>query len=298
MLKIIEKKKIWFSISIIIMLIGLGFAIVRGMNFGIDFVGGTKVVLSLNEGYDKEEVDSITKKYADDVVTNTSNDTEYEIRSSSLDSQGVSDLVDELKEKYSLGDDILVSQDEIGASVGNELKRNAIISLAIAFVAMLIYIAIRFEWSFGFAALIALFHDILITTSFYVIFGIQINTPFIAAILTLVGYSINDTIVVFDRIRENRKKLRGKTEAEIANISITETLTRSINTSLTTLITISAVGVFVPAVRDFAVPLMVGIASGTCSSIFIASPIWVMIKNGQDKKKKNGKSKEKIATAN
>ena len=298
MLKIIEKKKIWFSISIIIMLIGLGFAIVRGMNFGIDFVGGTKVVLSLNEGYDKEEVDSITKKYADDVVTNTSNGTEYEIRSSSLDSQGVSDLVDELKEKYSLEDDILVSQDEIGASVGNELKRNAIISLAIAFVAMLIYIAIRFEWSFGFAALIALFHDIFITTSFYVIFGIQINTPFIAAILTLVGYSINDTIVVFDRIRENRKKLRGKTEAEIANISITETLTRSINTSLTTLITISAVGVFVPAVRDFAVPLMVGIASGTCSSIFIASPIWVMIKNGQDKKKNNGKSKEKIATAN
>ena len=298
MLKIIEKKKIWFSISIIIMLIGLGFAIVRGMNFGIDFVGGTKVVLSLNEGYDKEEVDSITKKYADDVVTNTSNDTEYEIRSSSLDSQGVNDLVDELKEKYSLGDDILVSQDEIGASVGNELKRNAVTSLAIAFVAMLIYIAIRFEWSFGFAALIALFHDIFITTSFYVIFDVQINTPFIAAILTLVGYSINDTIVVFDRIRENRKKLRGKTEAEIANISITETLTRSINTSLTTLITISAVGVFVPAVRDFAVPLMVGIASGTCSSIFIASPIWVMIKNGQDKKKKNGKSKEKIATAN
>lgn len=298
MLKIIEKKKIWFSISIIIMLIGLGFAVVKGMNFGIDFVGGTKVVLSLNEGYDKEEVDSITKKYADDVVTNTSNDTEYEIRSSSLDSQGVSDLVDELKEKYSLEDDILVSQDEIGASVGNELKQNAIISLAIAFVAMLIYIAIRFEWSFGFAALIALFHDIFITTSFYVIFDVQINTPFIAAILTLVGYSINDTIVVFDRIRENRKKLRGKTESEIANISITETLTRSINTSLTTLITISAVGVFVPAVRDFAVPLMVGIASGTCSSIFIASPIWVMIKNGQDKKKKNGKSKEKIATAN
>lgn len=298
MLKIIEKKKIWFSISIIIMLIGLGFAVVKGMNFGIDFVGGTKVVLSLNEGYDKEEVDSITKKYADDVVTNTSNDTEYEIRSSSLDSQGVSDLVDELKAKYSLEDDILVSQDEIGASVGNELKQNAIISLAIAFVAMLIYIAIRFEWSFGFAALIALFHDIFITTSFYVIFDVQINTPFIAAILTLVGYSINDTIVVFDRIRENRKKLRGKTESEIANISITETLTRSINTSLTTLITISAVGVFVPAVRDFAVPLMVGIASGTCSSIFIASPIWVMIKNGQDKKKKNGKSKEKIATAN
>lgn len=298
MLNIIGKKKICFSLSLVLILIGIGFSIVKGLNFGIDFVGGTKVVLNLNEGYIKEDIDIITKKYADDVVTNTSGETEYEIRSSSLDYQKVSDLVSEIKEEYSLEDDILVSQDEIGASVGKELKKNSIVALVLTFIAMLIYVAIRFEWSYGAAALIALVHDVIITLCFYAVFNIQINTPFIAAILTIIGYSINDTIVIFDRIRTNKKKLRGKSDEEIANISVNETLSRSINTSLTTLMTIVSVGIFVPAVRDFAMPLIVGIIAGAYSSIFIASPIWIMI-NNRNKKKSNteNKSKGKIATA-
>lgn len=159
----------------------------------------------------------------------------------------------------------------------------------IAVIGMLIYVVIRFEFSFGIAAIIALLHDVLITISVYAVFGITINTPFIAAILTIVGYSINDTIVIFDRIRENRKKLRGKSVEEIADMSITQTMSRSINTTLTTLITIVCVYIFVPTVRDFAFPLIVGIASGACSSIFIASPIWCILANRQKNKKARNK---------
>ena len=149
----------------------------------------------------------------------------------------------------------------------------------IAFAVMLIYVAIRFEFKFGVAALIATVHDILITLCFYAIFNIQVNTPFIAAILTIVGYSMNDTIVIFDRIRENTKKLRRANSTEIANVSITETMTRSINTSLSTLVTIIAINILVPSVREFTVPLIVGIITGAYSSIFIASPVWVLLRN-------------------
>ena len=238
-LKIIEKTKIWFVMSAIVIIIGIGFMVFRGFNVGIDFKGGTQVVIQLKEGFNKDEVDTIAKKYTDDFVSNTVENNQYEIKSGSLDSQKVGELVNELKSTYELGDNPLVSQDEIGASIGNDLKKNSIIALGIAFIAMLIYIAIRFEIKFGIAALIALFHDILITLSFYAIFNIQINTPFIAAILTIIGYSMNDTIVIFDRIRENSKTMRRKSDiSEIADVSVTQTMARSINTTLTTLFTI------------------------------------------------------------
>ena len=151
---------------------------------------------------------------------------------------------------------------------------------------MLIYIAIRFEFNFGVAALTALLHDVLITLAVYAIFNIPVNSSFIAAMLTIVGYSINDTIVVFDRIRENSHSMRRSTPAEIANVSINKTLARSINTSLTTLIIIGAVNIFVPTVREFSFPLLIGIAAGAYSSIFIASPIWVLLKKRNTKSKK------------
>ncbi|MGL5243729.1 MAG: protein translocase subunit SecF, partial [Sarcina sp.] len=158
-------------------------------------------------------------------------------------------------------------------------------ALGIAVMFMLIYVAIRFEVDFGIAAIVALAHDILITLSIFAIFQITVNTPFIAAILTIVGYSINDTIVIFDRIRENRKKMRSASYVEVADKSITQTMTRSINTTLTTLITIVAVYIFVPTVRDFAFPLIIGIACGAYSSIFIASPVWCFLKNRKSKHK-------------
>ena len=285
MFKIVEKSKIWFSISLAIILIGVVLMCTRGLNFGIDFKGGTKLVVELGDNFDKVEVDNIVKEYASDEVTKTVEGTQYEIKSTELDETKTAELFDALKEKYTLDDSALVSETQIGPSVGKELSRNAIIAVLVACVAMLVYIAIRFEFTFGVAAIGALIHDVLITLSVYAIFDIPVNSSFIAAMLTIVGYSINDTIVVFDRIRENNHSMRRSNPAEIANKSINKTLARSINTSLTTLIIIGAVNVFVPTVREFSFPLLIGIAAGAYSSIFIASPIWVILKNKMNKKK-------------
>lgn len=285
MLKIIEKTKVWFSISLVIIFVGLILMASRGLNFGIDFKGGTKLVVELGEGFDKPAVDEIVKKYAPDAVTKTVEKTQYEIKSKNLDENKTSDLFNDLKETYGLEDSDLLSQDQISGSIGKELTQKSIIAVLVACVAMLIYIGIRFKLDFGIAALIALFHDVLITLAVYVVFDIPVNTPFIAAILTIVGYSINDTIVVFDRIRENSKSMRRAKPEEIANKSINQTLARSINTSLTTLVVIGAVNVFVPTVREFSLPLLVGIASGAYSSIFIASPVWVILRKRHEVKK-------------
>ena len=285
MFKIVEKSKIWFSISHAIILIGVVLMCTRGLNFGIDFKGGTKLVVELGDNFDKVEVDNIVKEYASDAVTKTVEGTQYEIKSTELDETKTAELFDALKEKYTLDDSALVSETQIGPSVGKELSRNAIIAVLVACVAMLVYIAIRFEFTFGVAAIGALIHDVLITLSVYAIFDIPVNSSFIAAMLTIVGYSINDTIVVFDRIRENNHSMRRSNPTEIANKSINKTLARSINTSLTTLIIIGAVNVFVPTVREFSFPLLIGIAAGAYSSIFIASPIWVILKNKMNKKK-------------
>lgn len=188
-------------------------------------------------------------------------------------------MVSEVKQKFNLKEkNSLTSQESIGASVTSEARRKALIAVIIASLAMLLYVGIRFEFKFGIAAIIALIHDVLITLGVYAVFQIPVGSNLIAAILTIIGYSINDTIVVFDRIRENQRKMR-KSPQEIADISITQTMARSINTVLTTLFTIVAVNIFVPAVRDFAIPLIIGIISGCYSSIFIASPLWVIFKN-------------------
>jgi preprotein translocase subunit SecF len=286
MLKVIEKTKLWFTLSTIIIVVGLGFIIVRGLNFGIDFRGGTNVVVELGENFNKPEADEIVKDIVPDAVTNKIDNTQYEIKAKDLDSTKVSEVFKALQEKYTLEDSALISQDEIGASVGKELTKNSIVALLVACVAMLVYIAFRFEMNYGIASVIALLHDVLITISVYAIFDIPVNTPFIAAILTIVGYSINDTIVIFDRIRENLKNMRRVSSTEVANKSITQTMSRSINTTLTTLITIIAVNIFVPTVREFSFPLIIGIAAGAYSSIFIASPVWVMLKDKKVKKSK------------
>lgn len=285
MLKIIEKSKIWISISLIIVVIGLGFAFFKGLNFGIDFKGGTQVSIQLNDEISKADVDTIVKGYAADASTTISNNNEYEIKSTDLDSDKLSSIMNELKDKYSLEDTALLSQEEIGASVGKELTRNSLLALFAAGVVMLIYVAIRFEFTFGVAALVATLHDILMTIGVYAIFGIPVNTPFIAAMLTIVGYSMNDTIVIFDRIRENTKKMRRANTYEIADTSLTETLARSVYTSLSTLATIVAINILVPSVREFTIPLIVGIICGAYSSIFIASPVYVLLKEKTGKKK-------------
>ena len=288
---IIGKSKIWICMSAIIIVIGLGTMCFKGLNYGLDFLGGTEVTIQVNDNANKEELDSIVKSYAKDAVTSISDKNEYEIKSKDLDSSKVSKIMNDLKEKYNLEDSALVSQDEIGASIGKELTRSSVLAVLAAFLMILIYVGIRFEFKFGSAAVIAVIHDVLLTISFYAIFRVPVNTPFIAAILTVIGYSINDTIVIFDRIREDSRKMRRAVPTEIANKGINDTLKRSIYTSASTLITITAVNIFVPTVREFSTPLIVGIAAGAYSSIFIASPIWVLLKekfNKSPKKKLQG----------
>ena len=298
MYKIVEKKKIWFLISAAIIVVGIVFGCIRGLNFGIDFLGGSKVVLDCKEGFDKDKADEIVNKYVSDAVTNTVENQEdgkkqYEIKSTSLDSEKFADLFTELKNDANIADEI-ASQEEVGASFGADLAKNSLIALGIAFVAMLMNIAIRFEFKFGLAALIALVHDVLITLAFYAVSNMLINTPFVAAILTIIGYSINATIVIFDRIRENNKSMRTASTDNKINKSITQTMSRSVNTSLTTLFTIVAVSICVPSVREFALPIIVGILSGTYSSIVIAPSIYSLLKNKSNKKKTTAVKSETV----
>lgn len=291
MLKIVEKSKIWFSISLLLIIIGLGFTFAKGLNFGIDFRGGTQLVIQMDAGFNKAQADATVHKFASSAVTNTVDGSQYEIKADNLNSEGVDQVVKALQKEFNLKGNPLISENQIGAVVGQQLTRNSIIALIVAILAVLIYITIRFEGKYGIAAVLALLHDILMTVSVYAIFQIPVNSPFIAAILTIVGYSLNDTIVIFDRIRSNVKKMRGSTPEEIANTSLTQTMTRSINTTLTTLVCIVAVYIFVPTVRDFTLPLALGIACGAYSSIFIASPIWCVLRRMNKSTNKKPKKK-------
>ena len=285
MLKIVEKTKLWFAISLFIIVIGMGFMATRGLNLGIDFKGGTILSIRMNQEFNKADVDKVIDKHAKDVylskTVDDGKDLEITVKSEALSAEAIANMVKEIKTEFKSSE--LISQDTIGASVGNELKSKAIIALIIATICMLIYVGLRFEFRFGAAAIIALVHDILITLGVYAVFNIPVNTPFIAAILTIVGYSINDTIVIFDRIRENQKNMRKASIEEITNVSITQTISRSINTVATTLFTIVAVYVFVPSIRELSLPLIIGILAGCYSSIFIASPAWVLLKKRKKK---------------
>lgn len=277
MLKIIENTKIWFAFSLLIIITGFIFIGVYGLEYGIDFKGGTIVQIEMKQSFVKADVDSIAKKYAPDYTSNISNGTEYDIKSSVITAEQIPTMISDIKAKYK--DSTLKAQDNIGASIGNETRQKAILAVIIASLCMLVYVAIRFEIRFGIAAILALIHDVLVVLSVYAVFRLPINSYFIAAVLTVLGYSMCDTIVVFDRIRENQTIIRKAPLTELVDASITQCMTRSINTVLTVLITLTSVYVFVPAIREFALPLIIGIVSGCYSSIFIASPFWVILKS-------------------
>jgi preprotein translocase subunit SecF len=277
MLKIIENTKIWFTFSLIVIITGFIFIGVRGLEYGIDFKGGTMVQLEMKHSFVKSDVDSIVKKYAPDYTSNISNNTEYDMKSSIITAEQIPTMISDIKAKYK--DSTLISQDNIGASIGKETSQKAILAVIIASLCMLVYVGIRFEFRFGVAAILALIHDVLVVLSVYAIFHLPISSYFVAAVLTVIGYSMCDTIVVFDRIRENQTIIRKAGLPELVDASITQCITRSVNTVLTVLITLISVYVFVPAIREFALPLLIGIVSGCYSSIFIASPFWVILKN-------------------
>lgn len=287
-IQVAEKSKIWFAVSLILIAISVGSLFINGLNFGIDFIGGTIVTIELNTPFETSDAKALIEEYDSSADVTYAGEAKTQVIISTKKDLSTEDrqaLFSKFQEKYNLEDTDLLSIDTVSPSIGAEMANSAMIAAVVAVLLMLVYITFRFEFMFGLAAVIALVHDLIIVLGVYSIFQIQVNSPLIAAMLTILGYSINDTIVVFDRIRENRPKFGKYDYANLVDTSVSQTLRRSINTSFTTLLAIGALYAFgVPAVQDFALPLMVGIVSGTYSSIFIASALWCKIKEFQASK--------------
>ena len=275
----IRNRKKFFAISACVIIIGLCFGLFRGFNYGIDFTGGTMMQIEMGQKVDIDEVKDILSEYDlnPTIVYAGEGNTQIVIKTiKDLKSADRTAVVDTLQEKYGFDDEDVLASEEFGPTVGKDLRRNAIKSILIAAVVMLIYIRFRFKtWKYGLAAVAGLAHDVLVTLSIYAIFRITINNPFIAGILTVVGYSINDTIVVFDRIRENTKFFKRKQNEELIDTSVNQTLSRSLMTSLTTLIVMLPLFFMASSeLRAFLIPLMIGVFVGTYSSIFLCSPLF------------------------
>ena len=269
-----------------------------GINLGIDFSGGLSMQYDMKTAVNASDVTAVLDKMG--VVDNTvqiqgANSNEVNVRIKNLDKDDVqkvqADFEAGVKEIYpeaeSVGD-----VNYVGPVAGETLVRNAVISVLLAAALMLIYIAIRFDLNSGIAAVFGLLHDVLIMLSFMVIFRsvIQMNSSFIAAALTIVGYSINNTIVIFDRIRENAKKMPTIAREEVTNISIRESLGRTICTTVTTLITIVALCILgVASIREFALPIIVGILSGVYSANMINGYVWAFLEEKRASRKAKGK---------
>lgn len=283
-MNVIKNRKIYYTISLGIIVFGIIMMLVNGLNYGIDFSGGTSVQIKIGKMITVDEARKIVDKYDEEasILHIGADKDEIMIRSKKdFTNDEINQIIDEFAKKYDIKEKEFLSE-KFGPFMGKEIKKKALLSSSIAVVSMLIYISWRFEFKFAVAAIIALLHDVLITLSIYAIFRIPINSAFIAAILTILGYSINDTIVIFDRIREELKLNSRKPIEEIINGSIRKSLTRTINTSLTTFIAVLILYIVgVEDVKVLALPLLFGVISGTYSSLFIASPIWYGLKNGE-----------------
>ena len=296
----IKNRKIFYIISAVIIILGMGMSLVRGLNYGIDFTGGTMIQVDMHKEVPISEVEDAIDEFNLDpsIIYAGENNTQVVIKTiESLDNEKRAEVVDALGESFGVTEEDVLASEQFGPSVGDELKKNAVKAVVIASIGMLIYIIFRFKsWKYGFSAVVGVAHDVLMVIAFYGIFGFTVNNPFIAAILTLVGYSINDTIVIFDRIREN-KQLYKKDGSEV-NIdrSINSTLNRTIMTSLTTLVVMIPLCIMVSAsIREFIIPLMAGVIVGCYSSIFVCSPLYydLCLSGEESKYQKQTKSKGK-----
>ncbi|MBC8535226.1 protein translocase subunit SecF [Feifania hominis] len=292
---IVKNRKIFYIISVAVLLAGVISVMIQGFNLGIDFSGGTIIHINMYDELDRARLDEIegivegvigekpSVQKSEDAVNGYS----VIIKTKELTTEKRTEVFEAVKEKYGLADTDQLAVDNVSATVGKDLRNNAILAVGIATLLMLIYIWIRFELITGLVAVLMLLHDVCVMLAFYSLFGIQMNTTFIAAMLTIVGYSINATIIIFDRVRENLRVNNKDDFESIVNQSIWQTMNRSLNTTITTLLTITMVFVFgVTAVRNFALPIIVGIISGFYSSVLLAGPMWVTFKNlGVGKKK-------------
>lgn len=298
MFDIIGKRKYWFTLSITLAVLSIIALAVWGLNYGIDFTGGSIMEVKVNNAtVINSDVDQILNDLAitESVVQPADNNTLL-IRTSHLDEKQHQDILDALNAKVSEQEGSIgeLRYDSIGPTIGQELKGKALTSIFVVMLAIVIYIAWAFKkvsfpvasWKYGLSAIIALAHDVFITVGLFSILGhylgYQVDTLFVTALLTIMGFSVHDTIVTFDRTRENLFTSHDITFAEVVNKSINETIVRSLNTSLTTLLVLLSVYMFGGAsIQQFILTMIFGIIIGTYSSIFIASPlllVWYKMK--------------------
>jgi preprotein translocase SecF subunit len=296
-------KRGWAMVlSAIVIIASCGLLVTRAMQspgkvFGVDFTGGSATTFSfvrtddgvpvsveaLRETLDAAGVVNPVIQYQKEIDSNVETSLQVKAGLGLVDGKKSSEVVtSELQSKFPEAGFKVEQVDEVGSEIGDELKRSALLSVLLALLGIIIYISWRFEFGFALGAISALVHDVLVTLGLFSLSGNQISLPIVAALLTIVGYSVNDTIVVFDRIREDLKLDRRSSFKDLCNLSINQTLSRTILTSFTTLITVAMLLIFGGgAIFDFALALCIGVLVGTYSSIFIATPVVLMWYRGR-----------------
>ncbi len=270
-------------VSLALIFISIGFLATKGLNYGIDFAGGTEIQVQFADDVTAEKLRGSLEDLGmgDARIQSIGDENEFMIRTLSDDEamQELSARVDSgLKEVFGKENVEVRKVDMVGSEVSHDLKQKGYLSLLYACVAILIYIAIRFEFKFALGAVLALIHDVTITVGIFALTGREVTLPVIAALLTIIGYSLNDTIVVFDRIRENHKKDERVVFKDLLNGSISQTLSRTLLTSLTTFIVVFCLYLFGGSViNNFAFAMMIGVLIGTYSSVFVASPVLLLM---------------------
>lgn len=281
----IRLRRYWYALSLLVIIPGLVSLFTRGLNLGIDFTGGSLLDLKFDRAVETREVRRVLADFdLEKSPIQKSGPQTFLIRTRTLDEKESTDLINALDKR--LGGLTVLRSEKVGPVIGKELTRKAVLALVVASVLMLLYITIRFEFKQGVAAVVALVHDGLVTLGIFSLFQIEIDSAFIAAILTVLGYSINDTIIIFDRIRENIKnrKLTGPLE-DIINTSLWQTMARSINTVLAVLFVLVSLYFFGGStIKNFVLALIIGVTSGAYSSICNASPVWYDLKQWKSKK--------------
>ncbi len=274
-------------VSLILILISVGFIFYKGLNFGVDFKGGTLIELRVENteiGIGDVRQSFIKMNLGDVNVKKFGKGNDYLIKFEQTD-KNKENFIENIKTQLSknlTGNFSFRRVENVGPKVSGELLKSGLIAIVLSLSAMLIYIWIRFEWQFSLGAIIALIHDVIITIGFFSILEFEINLSIVAAVLTIVGYSMNDTVVIFDRVRENLKKYSSKSINEISNLSINETLSRTIITSSTTLLALLSIFFFGGKIlHGFSFAMILGVIFGTYSSIFIANPILIKLKVNQ-----------------
>lgn len=285
--KITEKRRIWFAIFSVIILIGLGSMLTRGFNLGIDFTGGTLLELKFNQQVTVEKVRDVLKNYGleNSIIQLAENEDKTAenkavfIRTSILEDASRIKIMEQLATDVGSFDVLRV--EHVGAVIGGEITQQAITAIVVSWLLMIAYITWRFEFKFAIAAILALLQNVLVVLTFFSLFHIEIDASFVAALLTVVGFSINDTIVIFDRIRENlRFHKRADGLEALVNKSVSQTLTRSIYTVMTVLfVTISLYVFGGDTTKNFSLALIVGFTCGCFTSIFCSGSFWIELNN-------------------